>query len=324
MDKSSIIIITLVVYKLFLIFIGWSSRKKNKTIEDYFVGGKRLGPIITSISYSASNSSAWTLLGVSGIAFSRGISTIWLVIGVIGGMFFSWLKIAPSIHEITKKQNLITIPQLIVDGYNSSDRKNILLASSFIIIFSFTFYIASQFQGAGNALNDTFGLSIVESILLSALVIYTYTYLGGYLAVSITDTIQGFLMAFTAIVMPVMAIINLGGFSELFRRLSMGTAAVILSSGTKGQRAALPHASIVLHQPISGARGQATDIQIRAEEVLKNKKSMLEILSRNTGKTIEELSKDSDRMSYLNPQEALDYGVIDRILTSQKDLPNKI
>ena len=105
---------------------------------------------------------------------------------------------------------------------------------------------------------------------------------------------------------------------------AMGTAAVILSSGTKGQRAALPHASIVLHQPISGARGQATDIQIRAEEVLKNKKSMLEILSSNTGKSLEELSKDSDRMSYLNPEQAMEYGVIDRILTSQKDLPSNI
>ena len=80
----------------------------------------------------------------------------------------------------------------------------------------------------------------------------------------------------------------------------MGTAAVILSAGTKGQRASLPNASIVLHQPRSGAQGQATDIQIRAE-VLHNKQAMLEILSNNTGNSVEELSKDSDRMSYLTP-----------------------
>ena len=103
---------------------------------------------------------------------------------------------------------------------------------------------------------------------------------------------------------------------------AMGTAAVILSAGTKGQRAALPHASIVLHQPRSGASGQATDIQIRANEVIKNKQAMLEILSKNTGKSVSELSKDSDRMSYLNPQEAVKYGLIDRVLTSRKDLPN--
>ena len=102
---------------------------------------------------------------------------------------------------------------------------------------------------------------------------------------------------------------------------AMGTAAVILSCGTKGQRASLPHASIVLHQPISGARGQATDIQIRAKEVIHNKKAMLEILAQNTGQSVEKLSKDSDRMSYLNPQEAVEYGLIDRVLTSRKDLP---
>ena len=104
---------------------------------------------------------------------------------------------------------------------------------------------------------------------------------------------------------------------------AMGTAAVILSAGTKGQRAALPHASIVLHQPRSGAQGQATDIQIRAKEVIHNKKAMLEILSQNTGRSVDQLSKDSDRMSYLNPQEAVEYGVIDRVLTSRKDLPNE-
>ena len=104
---------------------------------------------------------------------------------------------------------------------------------------------------------------------------------------------------------------------------AMGTAAVILSAGTKGQRAALPHSSIVLHQPRSGARGQATDIQIRAKEVLQNKRSMLEILAANTGRSVEQLSQDSDRMSYLNPQQAVEYGLIDRVLTSRKELPSQ-
>jgi ATP-dependent Clp protease protease subunit len=99
---------------------------------------------------------------------------------------------------------------------------------------------------------------------------------------------------------------------------AMGTAAMILSAGTKGHRAALPHASIVLHQPRSGARGQASDIQIRAKEVLHNKHSLLEMLAENTGKSVEQLSKDSDRMTYLTAQEAVEYGLIDRVLTSQK------
>ena len=146
MDQTLTIIATLILYKIFLVCIGWSTRKKNITIEDYFVGGKKLGPVITSISYAASNSSAWTLLGVSGIAFSQGVSTIWLVIGVVGGMFLSWHKVAPSILEITRQKNLITVPQLIVSDLKMNKRKTVLFASSFIIIFSFSFYIASQFQ----------------------------------------------------------------------------------------------------------------------------------------------------------------------------------
>jgi ATP-dependent Clp protease protease subunit len=96
---------------------------------------------------------------------------------------------------------------------------------------------------------------------------------------------------------------------------------MILSAGTKGQRAALPHASIVLHQPRSGARGQASDIQIRAQEVLHNKRTMLDMLADNTGKSVEQLAKDSDRMTYLTAQEALEYGLIDRVLSSRTDLP---
>ena len=77
----------------------------------------------------------------------------------------------------------------------------------------------------------------------------------------------------------------------------------------------------MLHQPRSGAQGQATDIQIRAKEVLHNKRAMLEILSSNTGRSVEELSKDSDRMSYLTPEQAMEYGLIDRVLSSRKELP---
>jgi ATP-dependent Clp protease, protease subunit len=101
---------------------------------------------------------------------------------------------------------------------------------------------------------------------------------------------------------------------------AMGTAALILSSGTKGFRASLPHATIVLNQPRTGAQGQATDIQIRAKEVLSNKTAMLTILARNTGQTPEKLAKDMDRMFYLTPQEAKEYGLIDIVLENSKDV----
>lgn len=105
---------------------------------------------------------------------------------------------------------------------------------------------------------------------------------------------------------------------------AMGTAAMILSSGTKGCRASLPNATIVLNQAKTGARGQATDIQIRAKEVLDNKRTMLEILAKNTGQAVEKISKDTDRMFYLTPQQAQEYGLIDRVLKSRKDLPKAI
>jgi ATP-dependent Clp protease protease subunit len=103
---------------------------------------------------------------------------------------------------------------------------------------------------------------------------------------------------------------------------AMGMAAMLLSAGTKGCRASLPHATIVLHQPKSYARGQATDIQIRAKEVLANKATMLDILSRNTGQTPEKITKDMDRMLYMTPYDAKEYGLIDKVLeASEANIP---
>ncbi|MDJ0600655.1 MAG: ATP-dependent Clp protease proteolytic subunit [Crocosphaera sp.] len=105
---------------------------------------------------------------------------------------------------------------------------------------------------------------------------------------------------------------------------AMGTAAMILSAGTKGCRASLPHATIVLNQSRSGAQGQATDIQIRAKEVLHNKQTMLEIFSQNTGQTVDKIAKDIDRTFYLTPEKAKEYGLIDRVLESTKELPKPL
>ncbi len=105
---------------------------------------------------------------------------------------------------------------------------------------------------------------------------------------------------------------------------AMGMAAMLLSAGTKGFRASLPHATLVLHQPRSYARGQATDIQIRAKEVLANKATMIDILSQNTGQTTERIAKDMDRIFYLSPQKAVEYGLIDRVLESSDELPRSI
>lgn len=106
--------------------------------------------------------------------------------------------------------------------------------------------------------------------------------------------------------------------------MAMGMAAMLLSAGTKGCRASLPHASIVLHQPKSYTRGQATDIQIRAKEVLANKTTMLDILSGNTGQPPEKISKDMDRLFYMTPYEAKEYGLIDRVLEDRTEQPKPL
>lgn len=105
---------------------------------------------------------------------------------------------------------------------------------------------------------------------------------------------------------------------------AMGMAAMLLSAGTKGYRASLPNATIVLHQPKSYARGQASDIQIRAKEVLANKQVMIDILANNTGQPHDRIAKDMDRIFYMTPQTAVEYGLIDRVLESPKDLPTPL
>ncbi|MGJ8668771.1 MAG: sodium/proline symporter [Oceanococcus sp.] len=211
MEKATVILITLVCYKLLLIAVGLWAQRRTHDETDFFLGGRSLGPVVAAISYSASSSSAWTLLGMSGAAFFLGLSAIWLVVGAVTGMLIAWLFFAPAMMRLSHQHQLMTLTELLAFGSNGVWRKLIVYSASLIVMVAFAFYVAAQFQGAGNTFHSTFDLSMSHSIVLGASIILVYTLLGGFWAVSVTDTIQGVLMAAAALLLPIAAFIEVGG-----------------------------------------------------------------------------------------------------------------
>jgi len=211
MEKTTIVAITLVAYKLLLIGIGFWASSRNKNEEDFFLGGRGLGPVVAAISYSSSASSAWTLLGMSGAAYVMGVSVLWIAAGSITGMLVAWSWVGQRLMTHSREKNQITLTDFLADDTVGGVRKGIVGVSSVIIIFSFTFYVAAQFQGAGNTFSSSFGMSMNSSIITGAFIIMLYTLLGGFWAVSVTDTVQGTLMGITALLLPIAALSQVGG-----------------------------------------------------------------------------------------------------------------
>lgn len=223
MATSTIVIITLVLYKAILIAIGFWARSRTRNEEDFFLGGRALGPLVAAISYSSSASSAWTLLGLSGAAYVLGVSVIWIAAGSITGMLVAWFWIAPRLMRFSREHDHLTLTEFLAHDTHGGMRHGIVITASVIVIFSFVFYVAAQFQGAGNTFATTFQLPMAEAIVIGALIIMVYTLLGGFWAVSVTDTLQGLLMAFTALLLPIAALVAVGGpdgFVEGLRAVS--------------------------------------------------------------------------------------------------------
>lgn len=221
--NSQVVLITLVTYKLLLLAIGFWAQRRVNSEQDFFLGGRQLGPWVAAISYSASAASAWTLLGMSGLAFALGLSTLWVAVGAVLGCGFSWFVIAPRVLDITRNRPVLSATDFITMDVSEQHRRPITILASLIILFCFVIYVASQFQGAGNTFASTFNLSSAESIILGGAIIMVYTLLGGFWAVSITDTIQGFLMLLTAILLPAAAISQVGGVTEFISALTAAT-----------------------------------------------------------------------------------------------------
>jgi sodium/proline symporter len=219
MSRAQAILVTLVTYKVVLVLIGvWASRR-TRDDSDFFLGGRRLGAWVAALSASASSSSAWTLLGVSGAAYAWGLSALWLFPATMSGFLINWLWVAPRLMKMSRERESLTLTEFLAGDRTGHHHKSIIRLASVAILFSFLFYIASQFQAAGHAFSSSFGLSSHTSIAIGVAVIVLYTLLGGFWAVSVTDSLQGLMMAAAAIVLPLVALIHVGGIGELIDAL---------------------------------------------------------------------------------------------------------
>ncbi|MEN7341700.1 MAG: sodium/proline symporter [Pseudomonadota bacterium] len=206
MSRDAIVLTTLAAYKIALLLIGvWASRRNSST-HDYLLAGGGLGGWVAGLSASASSSSAWTLLGVSGAAFAWGWSAIWLLPATLGGFFVNWLFVAPRLAKLARAEGALTLSEVVMPASLGSARAPLLRLAAAIIVFCFVFYIAAQFDGAGKAFTANFGWSSTNSILIGAVIIIAYTWLGGFWAVSVTDALQALMMLLVAIGLPLLAV----------------------------------------------------------------------------------------------------------------------
>lgn len=218
MGSTTIILTTLILYKVVLLGVGFWASRRVASDGDFFLAGQGLGAWTAGLSYAASTSSAWVLLGFTGVVFTQGLVGLWLLPGVFGGYVFTWLIMGPRLNNETREKGFLTVIDLLVDD-TGKWRRWIGLIAAGLILFCFIFYISSQFQAAGNALAEVFGVSATEAILLGALIIIIYCLLGGFLAASITDALQAAVMVLACIIVPIAAVSAAGGFETIIDTL---------------------------------------------------------------------------------------------------------
>ena len=219
MSSTTAVLTTLIVYKLVLLSVGFWASKRVKTEGDFFLAGQGLGAWTAGLSYAASTSSAWVLLGFTGLVFSQGVVALWLVPGIFGGYLLTWLLIGPRLNAETREHGYITVIDFITGNVDAKWKRVIGIVCALMILFCFVFYISSQFQAAGNALTEIFKMSMAEAVILGAAIILIYCLLGGFLAASITDALQAAVMMIACVLVPFAAVNAAGGLGAIIEIL---------------------------------------------------------------------------------------------------------
>ncbi len=218
-ESNLTIIVIFVLYLLMMLAIGLWAYKRTSNTEDYFLGGRKLGSWVVSLSAQASDMSGWMLMGLPGAAYLAGLEAGWIAVGLAIGTYFNWRLTAKRLRNYTEVCNSITIPHFLGTRYR--DDKNIIrLVSSLFILIFFLVYTASGFVSGGKLFSTVFGIDYTLALALSAVVVILYTFAGGFFAVCWTDLVQGILMFVAIVVVPSAAVIEMGGIGATIGRVN--------------------------------------------------------------------------------------------------------
>ena len=188
-----IVLITIIVYLLSMMAVGFIYSKKNKDVSDFYLGGRKLGPFVSAMSAEASDMSSWLLMGLPGVAYLTGTSeTVWTAIGLIIGTYFNWLLVAKRLRIYSQKIGAITIPDFFSLRYK--DKGILTCTMAIITLIFFVPYIASGFAACGKLFSLLFNYNYHTSMVIGAIIMIGYVYIGGFLAASITQLVQGVIM----------------------------------------------------------------------------------------------------------------------------------
>jgi SSS family solute:Na+ symporter/sodium/proline symporter len=213
--------VSLALYFIAMIGIGlYAYKKSTSDAAGYMLGGRSLSPSVTALSAGASDMSGWMLMGLPGAMYVTGLSSIWIAIGLVIGAYFNYLIVAPRLRTYTEVANdSITLPDFFEHRFKD-DRHLLRVVSSVVIILFFTLYTSSGIVAGGKLFESSFGLNYEIGLYVTAGVVVLYTMFGGFLAVSLTDFVQGCIMFIALVLVPFVVISDIGGLSVMHETIN--------------------------------------------------------------------------------------------------------
>ncbi|MBQ0725954.1 MAG: sodium/proline symporter PutP [Thalassolituus oleivorans] len=208
--------LTFILYLALMMVIGLVAYRRTKDLSDYVLGGRNLGPIPSALSAGASDMSGWLLLGLPGFAMSDGYGAFWLAGGLLVGTWLNWLIVAQRLRTYSHMaDDALTLPAFFEKRFGDHSHTLRVVSAFFILVF-FLFYTSAGLVAGGKLFNTVFGLDYEIAVVVGAVAVISYTLFGGFLAVSWTDVVQGLLMVGALVLVPVIALSDLGGLTATF------------------------------------------------------------------------------------------------------------